>query len=198
MKYPKALQQAIDAFKKLPGVGQKSAERYALSVLGWEEKHLQSFAEVIGSLKKSIQHCSQCGCFTERELCNFCANPARNKELLCLVASAKDALVIEASQSFFGLYYVLGGLISPLHGKGPDSIDIEAITAMLNTYPIKEVIVALDSTIEGDATLLYLKKTLSSRPIRLTRLAFGMPMGSSLDYLDGNTLSLALQGRNSC
>lgn len=196
MKYPKSLLLILEQLKKFPGVGQKSAERFAFAMLNWDERHLKKFGETISHLKDNIKLCNKCGCFTEQGLCSICEDATRATKLLCIVASPKDVLTIESTATYHGLYHVLGGLISPLHGKGPEIIDLEKIQQKIDAHQIEEVIVALDSTVEGDATLLYLKKHLHLDNCKLSKLAFGLPVGSSLDYIDASTLSQALNGRN--
>lgn len=196
-KYPLELVTLISFFKKLPGVGNKTAERFAFQLLNWQEAELKSFAETMGTLKEKIHHCSECGCLKEGAQCSFCDTDKRDTHILCIAASAKDVYAIEETKTFRGLYHVIGGLLSPLDGRTPDSLYLSGLKKRLTTLPIKEIIIAFDSTLEGDATALFLKEDLASMGLSVSRLAFGLPMGSSLDYVDGSTLARALTGRNS-
>jgi len=194
-KYPDPLVQLIGFLKKLPGVGSKTAERYAFHLLGWQDGELGPFAHTLKDLKANIQHCSECGCLTSLETCEFCDTRKRDASLLCVIASAKDVYALEETRAFRGFYHVLGGLLSPLDGRAPHHLSLQKLQERITRHLIREVVIALDSTIEGDATSLYLKEQLASFTIKVSRLAFGLPMGSPLEYADGGTLSRALSGR---
>lgn len=196
-KYPLELLMLISFFKKLPGVGNKTAERFAFQLLNWQEGDLNSFSETLGTLKEKIHHCTECGCLKETDSCSFCDITKRDTHILCITASAKDVYAIEETRTFRGLYHVIGGLLSPLDGRTPDSLYLSGLKKRLSSLPIKEIIIAFDSTLEGDATALFLKEELAAMGLSVSRLAFGLPMGSSLDYVDGSTLARALTGRNS-
>lgn len=197
MKYPQHLLQLFQALKKLPGVGTKSAERFAFQMLAWPEKQLREMARLIETLPEKLAHCEKCGCLLDEKACYFCESSEREKESLCLLASAKDVFALEETREYKGLYHILGTLLSPMEGKGPEHLGLERLKQRITALGVKEVIIALDSTLEGDATALYLKKELSNLDVILSRLAFGLPMGSSLEYVDGGTLTRALQGRRS-
>lgn len=197
MKYPTHLQKLIQVLKKLPGVGNRSAERYAFQLLEWSEEDLKQFGEVVKETPEEICFCDTCGALSERDHCALCTDPVRKKEVLSVVRSAREVFAIESTGEFKGRYHVLGGVLSPLEGIGPDQLRMESLFCRIREEGIKEVILALDATLEGDATALYIKNELENAPIKLTRLAFGLPMGSALDYVDGGTLARAFMGRGS-
>ena len=194
-KYPFALQQLIASLKMLPGVGSKTAERFAFQLLTWQNEPLANFGDVIATLKAKIHTCPACHCLMEREVCEFCDINKRDSSLLCIISSPKDAYAIEETLTYKGLYHVLGGLLSPLDGRTAKQLNLPQLLERISTLKIREVIIALDSTLEGDATALYLKEQLGKSGIPVSRLALGLPMGSPLEYVDGGTLSRALTGR---
>ncbi len=194
-KYPLPLVHLMALLKKLPGVGSKTAERFAFHLLDWPSEELSHFSELARTLKETIVHCDTCRCIKENETCTFCDTTMRDTSLLCIISSAKDAYAFEETRTYKGLYHVLGGLLSPLDGKTPDHLDLPRLRQRLAAHGVQEVILALDSTIEGDATALFLKDELQRLGVRVTRLAFGLPIGSPLEYIDGSTLSRALSGR---
>ena len=193
MKYPAPLLTLIASLKKLPGVGKKSAERFAFQIIHWQEEELQEFGEVIQTIKKRLLRCDDCGCLIENVHCTFCDLTKRQATSLCIIASPKDVYAIEETGVFNGLYHVLGTLLSPLDGMTPDMLHLQKIQDRIEKHQITEVIIALDSTLEGDATALYLKKMLTGANV--SRLALGLPIGSSLDFIDEGTLSQAFTGR---
>lgn len=193
--YPKDLIKLITYFKKLSGVGSKTAQRFSFELIKWKEYELNDLAETLKNLKKNIRPCVDCGCLISEEICYFCNSNLRDKTKICIVSSFKDVCLIESTKSFNGLYHIIDSLISPIDGKEIDSQNLEKLKKRIETCKIKEVIIALDSTIEGDATSLFLKEELSHFTINISRLAFGLPMGTSLDYIDGGTLTQALIGR---
>lgn len=196
MKYPKHLLQLIESLKRFPGVGNKSAERFAFQMLEWKNDHLENFAHLVRHIPDQLNYCIECGCLIGEETCQFCAPAREEMATLCIVASSKDVFAIEDTHEYKGLYHVLGGLLSPLEGKGPESLNFQKLKDRIQQHKIKETIIALDSTLEGDATALYIKKECDSFGVNISRLAFGLPMGSSLDYVDGGTLARAFAGRN--
>lgn len=195
MRYPDHLMKLIAVLKKLPGVGSKSAERFAFQMLGWPDEKLQEMGEVIASTKNHLTNCSECGALMEKT-CPFCSHSGRNLSICCVVASHKDVFLIEQTHEFRGIYHVLGSLLSPLQGLSPPTRAIEKLKERSLKLGVKEMILALDSTLEGDATSLYLKRELEPLNIAISRLALGLPMGSSLDFIDGGTLARALSGRH--
>ncbi len=196
MKYPRELNKLIEWFKKFPGVGKKTAERYAFDLLKWDERQLHEFGTVVAKLKFNLNSCPECGCLKEQaHPCLFCDLP-RESHSLCIVSSAKDVFTIEETHTFKGLYHVIPHVLSPLDSHQIHERHIDQIKTRLIKYAIKEVILALDATIEGDATSLFLKQQLQEHDILISRLALGIPIGSSLDFVDEGTLSRAFSGRN--
>lgn len=195
MRYPVHLLKLIDAFKKLPGVGAKSAERFAFEILTWPDDDIRQIAQTLLATPDHIHDCAQCGCLIGDEGCPFCERARIHNHTLCVVAMPRDVFAIECTREFQGLYHVLGALLSPIEGVGPDQINFSKLGQRIHSHSIKEVIIALDSTLEGDATALYLKQQLAQFNVNVSRLAFGLPMGSSLDYVDGGTLARAFVAR---
>ena len=194
-KYPSTLAQLIAFLKKLPGVGTKTAERFAFQLLNWQESDLHALSTLCAQLKKKITKCPDCHCLTDNEVCPFCHQAMRDKAQLCIIASPRDAYSIEETGAYRGLYHVLGGLLSPLDGKTPEHLHLDQLKKRITTLQIKEIIIALDSTLEGDTTALFLKEQIQEWGLPVSRLAFGIPIGSSLDFVDGSTLARALTGR---
>jgi recombination protein RecR len=195
VKYPSHLLNLITLIKKLPGVGSKTAERYAFQLLQWPDQHLLHLSELLHNLKQKVQQCPCCHCLMEKENCHFCLSSSRDSTTLCIISSPKDVYALEETHTYKGLYHVIEGLLSPLDGRTPDHINVDKLLFHIESRQVQEVIVALDSTIEGDATSLYLKEILNKKGLRVSRLAFGLPMGSPLEYVDGGTLSRAFTGR---
>jgi recombination protein RecR len=195
LRYPKDLLTLIAHLKKLPGVGKKTAERYAFHLLGWDGKDLHEFAEGIATLKEKVQACLDCGCLMDGVRCTFCDQEKRDRSQMCIIASPRDVYAIEETGDYRGMYHVLGTLLSPLDGKTPKSLNLPLLMKRLEQFNTQEVILALDSTLEGDATSLYLKDLLVKQGVVVSRLALGMPLGSSLDFVDEGTLSQAFSGR---
>ena len=195
MNYPKHLLQLIEALKQLPGVGNKSAERFAFHMLDWSPRQLDLASELIRQIPAKLKHCDECGCLIGDEQCAFCLPKRTEQGMMCIIASSKDVYAIEETHQFKGVYQVLGSLISPLEGKGPELLPLARIKERARRLEVTEVVIALDSTLEGDATSLYLKRELEPLEINISRLALGLPMGSSLDYVDGGTLARAFSGR---
>lgn len=196
MRYPKHLMLLIENLKRLPGVGGKTAERYAFQMLDWKREHLHEIAHAIINFADKIAFCDECGCVRHEERCEFCTPERLNEGVIYVVSSPREVYAIEATHEYYGLYHVLGGLLSPMDGIGPDKLKIEKLIKRIESPEIVEVVIGLDATLEGDATALYLQKELAKCEKKISRLAFGLPMGSSLDYIDGNTLARAFSGRN--
>lgn len=197
MHYPEHLLKLIQILKRLPGVGHKSAERFAFQLISWQPKQLQEFAEMVRTTPDKLIPCDACGCLLHENRCHFCDLSIRQSEILCVLATYKDVFSIEETREYKGLYHVLGGLLSPIDQRGPEHLSIEKLKERIASQNVKELIIALDSTLEGDATALYLKQELAPFSLKISRLAFGLPMGSSLDYVDGGTLARAFAGRGS-
>lgn len=195
MKYPAHLLKVIQVLKRFPGVGNRSAERLAFNLLSWPENELEEFCRVIRDISTELKDCESCGCLAGSSACAFCTEDRQAKGVMCVIAHPRDAYAIEATGEYKGLYHVLGGVLSPLEGIDPEKLTLPKLKDRLRSFQITEVIIAFDSTLEGDATALYLKQELESSGIHISRLAFGLPMGSSLDYVDGGTLARAFCGR---
>lgn len=195
LRYPKDLLTLIAHLKKLPGVGKKTAERFAFQLLEWKAQDLQELAEGIATLKERVPTCLDCGCLIDGARCPFCDIEKRDSTILCIIASPRDAYAIEDTGTYRGLYHALGALLSPLEGKTPDSLNLPHLDMRIKQLGVKEVILALDSTLEGDGTALYLKDHFKQSGLEVSRLALGLPVGSSLDFVDEGTLSEAFSGR---
>lgn len=195
MNYPQSLINLIDQLKTLPGIGPKSAERIAFHLLKNDTETIAKLAHTITELKNKIRYCTQCFNITEKELCDICNDSRRDKNIICVVETAKDVQAIEKTRKFNGLYHVLLGKLSPLDGIGPDHIKIkELLTRVQKTKP-QEIIIATSADVEGEATALYLAKILKPIGSRITRIAYGIPAGSSLEFADEITLTRSLEGR---
>ncbi len=192
---PVSLKKLMEHFAALPGVGRKSAQRLAFFVLDMPEEQAKDFADAILEAKKSIHNCKICQNLTDKEICDICASPQRDDSVICVVENPRDVMAIERLQEFNGKYHVLHGLISPLDGIGPDQIRIKELLLRLQETDVQEIIMATNPTIEGEATAMYISKLLKPLGIRVTRLAFGIPVGSELEYADNSTLNKALENR---
>lgn len=196
MLYPKSLESLIENLKKLPGVGQKTAERYALSILGLEMDEVSDLAEAIIELKAKIKNCRKCGNLSEDDLCAICQDELRDSSIICVVANTTDTIAMEKTENYHGTYHVLNGLISPSKGVLPDDLNIKSLKVRLNDG-VEEVIIATNLTVEGDTTSLYLSKLIAMEnpEVKVTRIAHGLPVGGHLDYADDLTIIKALEGR---
>jgi len=193
--FPESIKQLISCLKKLPGVGNRTAERFAFHILHWEEEDLAHFSQTLETMKRSLLFCEECHCLIQEDQCQFCKGFTRDPGSLCIVCGIKDVYAMEKMQTYNGTYHVLGGLLSPLKGHGPDSLNISTLLQRLDHHRFEEVIIALDSTLEGEATSLYLKQQLAKYSVSLSRLAYGIPIGSPLEFVDGTTLLRAFSGR---
>lgn len=192
--YPKALQNAIDQLRKLPGVGQKTAERYAMTLLNLSDDDIKQFSEAILHAKLTLHPCPICGNLAEKEKCDVCLDPKRDQSLICVVQDIRDVAALERSHEYKGLYHVLRGAISTQKGILPEDINLESLLPRIGTT-VKEVIIATNPTLDGETTALYLAKRLESYPCDVTRLAHGIPMGGHVEYADELTLIKAMEGR---
>jgi recombination protein RecR len=192
---PEPIAALVAALNQLPGIGPRSAERLALHLVQSEAGAVKQLAAAILTARERIQLCQTCGALTERQPCVLCDDSRRDASLVCLVERAPDILSIEKSGTYRGRYHVLGGRISPLNGVEPEDLRIAELEARLGTEPIKEIILALATDVEGDATSFYLAKRLAARGVRVSRIAHGLPAGSGLEFADELTLSRALEGR---
>lgn len=195
MRYPKAIQNLIEKLSALPSVGPKTAERYAFHLLRQSDNNLNALAEAIKELKAKTALCASCQAITESSPCAICSSTERSNDILCLVENTQDLLAIEATGQFSGKYFVLGGLINTVNDIKPEDLNIEKLVKRIKTDKIKEIILALNFTLEGETTSLYLNKLLRDQ-VKITHLAKGLPAGSDLEYADETTLSNALKYRN--
>lgn len=192
--YPIAIEKLIEEFAKLPSIGQKTAQRLALYVLNLPEDEVREFAGALVKARGTVRYCSVCGNFTESEICSICSNPNRDNSIICVVEQPKDIMTLEKVKEYNGGYHVLHGNISPMQGRGPQDIRIrELVTRMKED--VKEVIIATNPNIEGEATAMYISKILKPLEVKVTRIAAGIPVGGDLEYADEITLSKALEGR---
>jgi len=195
MYFTRPLAKLIEEFQKFPGVGPKSAQRMAFYVLDMTSDAAQGLATTIVEAKEKVKHCSECYHLSEQNPCEICADKRRDQHTICVVADARDLIALERTREFKGLYHVLTGLISPLDGRGPEQLSIRALLKRLPDGGVREIILAINPTVEGDATVLYLAQLLKPLGIKITRIAFGLPVGADLEYADDMTLSRALEGR---
>jgi recombination protein RecR len=195
MLRPRALNSLIEELCRLPGIGEKTAQRLAFFILRTPKVRAERLAHAIVEVKEKIIFCSVCGSITETDPCPFCTDPSRDRSLICIVEDPSDVLHIERTGAYKGLYHVLMGALSPLDGIGPEQLRIDALVKRLEGGGVRELICATNPNMEGEATVLYLAKLMKPRGIRLTRLAHGLPVGGNLEYADEITLSRSLEGR---
>ena len=193
--YIAPLAALIEHFERLPGIGHKTAVRLSFSVLSGTEEEAKSFAEAILSAKSSIHYCSICQDLTDGDICRICESPKRDRSIICVVEGPKDVLAMEKTGEFKGLYHVLHGVISPMDGIGPEEIKAKELVARLSSDEVKEVIMATNLTVEGEATATYLARLIKPFGVKVTRIARGVPVGGDLEYVDEVTLTMALEGR---
>ncbi|MCK9360930.1 recombination mediator RecR [Patescibacteria group bacterium] len=192
---PEPIQNAAAAFDALPGVGPRAALRYAYWLVTQPKEVIERFSRSIQTLADQVRHCDVCGQWADRSPCSICSDPKREASQICVVATSQDIKSVEETGVFKGIYHVLGGTIDPIEGRTPDTLRIKELMARVQMPVIKEVILALDADVQGDVTALYLKKQLSALPLKVTRLARGLPTGAALEYADAHTLADALQNR---
>ena len=197
MLLPEPILNLVNALERLPGIGPKSASRLAFYLLRADESISSELADSLTGLKEKITYCSECFNITDagRELCEVCANPKRDASLICVLEDALDVLALERTGAYLGRYHVLGGVLNPIEGIGPDDIKIRPLIERVARGGIREVILATNPSMEGDTTAMYLQQQLRASGVHVTRLARGLPMGGDLEYADQNTLLRALQGR---
>jgi recombination protein RecR len=189
------LENAVNEFAKLPGIGKKTALRLVLHLLKQDSPEVGRFSEVIAKMRSEIKFCQRCYNVADGDICSICANSLRKKELICVVESIRDVIAIESTQQFNGTYHVLGGVISPLDGIGPDQLNIEALAQRVEKEKTEELIFALNPNIQGDTTIYYIQKKLQAFPVRITTIARGIAFGGELEYADEMTLGRSLQNR---
>lgn len=195
MSLPASLQELVDQFKKLPGVGAKSAQRLAFHVLRTPREEAERLCQAIRDVKDRVTYCNICNNITDTDPCLLCANEARDHRIICVVEEPQNVSVVERSGGYRGVYHVLMGAISPLQGVGPDELKIKGLLARIGTDGVDEVILATNPTVEGEATAIYLARLLKPLGIRVTRIATGIPVGSDIDYADDLTVGKAMDGR---
>lgn len=188
------LSKLIEEFAKLPGVGRKTAQRFAFHVLDMDETEVEEFSKTLIEAKKLTKFCEVCGNLSEDKLCNICSNTKRDKSVICVVENVKDIIAMERSKEYNGVYHVLHGTIAPLSGIGPEDLNIKSLITRLSA-DVKEVIIATNATIEGEATAMYLARLIKPMNIKVTRIASGIPIGGDIEYTDVVTLQRALDGR---
>jgi len=189
------LENAVNEFSKLPGIGKKTALRLVLHLLKQEENNVQHFSEVIAKMRNEIKFCQRCYNVADGDICSICANSMRKQETICVVENIRDVIAIESTQQFNGTYHVLGGIISPLDGVGPDQLNIESLINRVQKEKTEEIIFALNPNIQGDTTIYYIQKKLQNTNIQITTIARGIAFGGELEYADEMTLARSLQNR---
>jgi recombination protein RecR len=189
------LDKAVGAFAKLPGIGKKTALRLVLHLLKQEPAEVAQLSEAITRLRNEIRFCTRCGNIADDSQCSICLNTSRKQKIICVVESIRDVIAIESTQQYNGVYHILGGIISPLDGVGPDQLTIDALLERIKTEKTEELIFALNPTIQGDTTIYYIQKKLQDHPIRVTTIARGVAFGGELEYADEMTLARSLQNR---
>ena len=195
MKYPSTILNLIECLKKFPGIGEKTAERLALSLLDMEDDVLELFSKSLKDVKTKIKRCSICNNLSEEDKCEICKNKDRNAQTICVVEEPKNVILFEKLNIFDGYYHVLDGLISPIDGINPEDINIASLIDRVKKDKVKELILALKPSVEGETTSLYISKLLEKTDVKITKIAYGIPMGAEMDYVDSLTLELALENR---
>jgi recombination protein RecR len=193
--YARPLAQLLEQLEKLPGIGPKSAQRLAFHILRAPREDTEGLAQAVRDVRDKIKPCTRCGNFTDLEVCDICTDPRRESTLLCVVAEPRDLMAVENSGEFRGRYHVLGGVMSPIEGIGPDQLNINGLMKRIGDEGVGEVILAVSPTVEGETTANYLANLLRPRNVRVTQLARGLPFGGDLDYADQMTIAGALRGR---
>ncbi len=194
--YPVSIQKLIKHIAKLPGIGEKTAERLALHLLRAPRQEAEQLAQSILDIKDKVKFCSRCFALSDDELCHLCSDPARDPSLLCVVEQPADMVAIEKSGAFHGMYHILSGALSPMNGIGPENIRIRELIARIQTDQVKEVVLATSTNVEGEATASYIAQLLEVHHIQVTRIASGVPMGGDLKYVDQVTLKKAMDTRH--
>lgn len=193
--YPKSIKTLIECLKKLPSVGEKSAERMALSIMEMDKEQIKIFSNSLIDVKEKIKRCSICNNLTENDICDICCDEGRNNNVICVVEYPKNIVLFEKTGCFSGKYHVLNGLISPLDGITPEDINIKSLIERVNSENVKEIIIAVKPSIEGETTALYISKLFQEYPVLITKIAHGVPLGTDMEYIDTLTLELALEDR---
>ena len=194
-QYPKPLARLIGELSKLPGIGYKSAQRLAFHILSYDDAEAKALADSITDAKRDMKYCSVCGNLTDNDPCAICSDESRRRDVICVVESPRDVMAMERIKEFDGLYHVLNGVISPMEGIGPEDINLKSLIARLQSEDVRELIVATNPNIEGEATAMYIARLIKPAGIKVTRIAHGLPVGGDLEYADEVTLLNAMEGR---
>ena len=194
-EYSPSIEKLIESFERLPSIGHKTAARLAFHVLDWNEEETNAFISSIVTAKKNLKYCSKCFNITDNDPCPICSNPRRDQSMICVVEDVRDVAAMERTHEYKGVYHVLHGSISPMNGVGPDDIKIKELLSRLMEGNVKEVILATNPRVEGEATAMYISKLIKPMGINATRIAHGIPVGGDLEYTDEITLTKALEGR---
>lgn len=189
------IDDAVTEFEKLPGIGRKTALRLVLHLLKQNVESTEHFSEVILRMRKETKYCSQCHNISDTDICQICANPKRQHKTICVVESIRDVIAIESTQQYFGVYHVLGGVINPMEGTGPEQLQVESLVNRVQALQAEEIIMALNPTIEGDTTVYYISKKLQHLPVKITTLSRGVAFGAELEYTDDMTLARSITSR---
>lgn len=195
MNYPKIILSLIECFKKYPGIGEKTAERMALATLNMDDELIDLFSTSIRDVKNKVQKCHICGSLSENETCDICQDKNRDHSLICVVEDSKNVIQFEKVGIFQGTYHVLGGLITPLEGISPENLQINSLMQRIKEENVKELILALKPSVEGETTSLYIRKLLEGTDVKITKIAHGIPIGAEIDYIDPLTLEIAIEER---
>ena len=195
-QYPKPLAKLINELSKLPGIGTKSAQRLAFHILSLDDREAEQLADAITTAKREMKYCSVCGNLTDEDPCAICSDPTRKDDVICVVESPRDVMAMERIKEFNGLYHVLHGVISPMEGIGPEDINLKSLVQRLQQGDVKELIIATNPNIEGEATAMYIARLIKPAGIKVTRIAHGIPVGGDLEYADEVTLLKSLEGRS--
>lgn len=189
------LENAVNEFAKLPGIGKKTALRLVLHLIKQDAEEVNRFSGIIAKMRNEIKFCSRCYNISDNNLCNICSNTMRKQEIICVVENIRDVIAIESTQQFNGIYHVLGGIISPLDGIGPAQLTIDALVNRISKEEIEEIIFALSPTIQGDTTIYYISKKIKDKPVKVTSIARGIAFGGELEYADEMTLAKSISNR---
>ena len=195
MPAPKSFTNLVNNLSILPGVGEKTAERFVYSIFEKDIEEVENLANALIEFKKNIKNCSICGCITDDEICDICSDESRDKSTICVVEDSKSVFFIEKTKKYHGLYHVLNGLISPIEGKNPEDLNIVSLVSKRVNNDLKEIIIALNPSIEGEVTSMYIQKILEKNNVKVSRLSYGIPMGSDIEYLDPIMVSKAWDDR---
>ena len=194
--YPKTFNDLIECYKKLPGIGEKNAERLAFATLELDDEIIEVFSNSIKNIKSKTKNCLICNNLSEEDQCTICSDESRNKKIICVVENTKNLVIFEKTGAFNGVYHVLGGLISPLDGINPEDINLEKLFKRVEEEPIEDIILALKPSVEGETTALYIQKKLQNKNVKVTKIAYGVPLGTDMEYIDAMTLEIALSNRS--